>query len=601
MKRKSLPGTIYPLLILVTLPPLILLYIISTIIIMNIVHEQSYNSIREYAYLIRNIIPLEDIEINKDINNFCITTAKETGIRITFMLPDGIVTGDSHKNPGLLENHLFREEMQEALKGSEGFSERDSASLGYKMFYFALPVLSENVICGVIRISLPVDTLSSTIINSIIQISIVTIVVLLGLSLLSFYIARLISKPIITLSDLSDKIASLNFNGLETIEGPSEIYNLSLNLKKTSLILERRFNQAIHQRKELKAIFTALVEAIIVTDKNLITREVNKSAAKLFKIDGISVNRDSLLQVTRNSEINELAELTRAEKNPQKRTILLKERINEPADGFNNQKFTSRDLFLQVNTALIETEEHEPRIILVLYNITQLKTLERIRSDFVANVSHELKTPVTSILGFVETLKDGAIRNTKDTKEFLDIIQSQSQRLDAIISDLLSLSKLESFENTKIDIKNHNLEDIVSSALKICRKRSKEKNTDIQILCSKDLKIRVNPTLFEQALVNLIDNAVKYCPPKSTITVSGESFPDYTLIKITDNGPGIPEKDIPRVFERFYTVNKARSRELGGTGLGLAIVKHIILAHKGEINLNSPADKGTEFIIRLPL
>ena len=337
-----------------------------------------------------------------------------------------------------------------------------------------------------------------------------------------------------------------------------------------------------------------------MTDNKLIIKEVNRSAVKLFKIDDISINRDSVIEVTHNSEINELVKITIAEKNPQKRTILLKEQINEPVDDFDKQKFTSRDLFLQVNTALIETEEHEPRIILVLHDITQIKTLERIRSDFIANVSHELKTPVTSILGFVETLKDGAIDNTKDTMEFLDIIQAQSQRLDAIIRDLLSLSELESFENTKIDMDDHSLDELVSSALKICHKRIIGKNTDIQILFPRDLKIRVNPTLFEQALINLIDNAVKYCPEKSTITIYGETFQDYTLIKITDDGLGIPEKDIPRVFERFYTVNTARSRELGGTGLGLAIVKHIILAHKGEINLNSPVGKGTEFIIRIP-
>ena len=600
MKRRNLLQTIYPFLVLVTLPPVILLFILSAGTVKDIVHDQTYRTIKESAYLIRNIIPEYRIEDTAFITQFCKNAIKGTDFRITVMLPDGVVTGDSHMDPVFLENHLFREEMQEAIYGKEGFAERYSNSLGIGMFYFALPIGNIENISGVIRTSIPIDAVNSILLDSYKKTLVVTLLIIAGILLLSCYIAKLISRPIITLADMTIKFSTLNFNAISVVEGPEEIHALSVNLKKMSTILEQRFNLAIHQRKELKAILSALVEAIIVTDKDLIIKEVNRSAVKLFKIDDISINKDSLVQVTRNSELNELAEITILEKTPQKRTILLKEQINEPSDGFDNQKFTSRDLFLHVNTAIIETEDHDPRIILVLHDITQIKTLERIRSDFVANVSHELKTPITSILGFTETLKSGAINNKKDTIEFLDIIQSQSHRLDAIIKDLLSLSKLESFENTKIDMEYCKLKEIVSSALKICRIRIKEKNTDIQILFPKNLIIRANSALFEQALVNLIDNAVKYCPPKSTITVFGESFPDYTLIKITDNGPGIPEKDIPRVFERFYTVNKTRSHELGGTGLGLAIVKHIILAHKGEINLNSSAGKGTEFIIRIP-
>ncbi len=600
MKRRNLLGTIYPFLALVTLPPLILLSIVSTGTVRDMVHDQTYRTIKGSAYLIRNVIPADKIEDTPFITRFCRNAVEGTYFRITIMLPDGVVTGDSHKDPALLENHLFREEMQEAINVGEGFSERYSESLGIDMFYFALPLKNGENISGVIRASIPFDTVNSILVDSYMEIAAVTLLVIAGISLLSYYIAKRISRPIITLADMAVKFSSLDFNAMSLIEGPEEIHALSVNLKKMSGILEQRFNSAIRQKKELKAVFSALVEAIIVIDGDFIIKEVNMAALHLFKIDAKAVYGSSLIQVTRNSELNELAEKTILGKSSQGKTLLLKEQINIPEDEFENHHFTSRDLYLHVNTSYLETEDGDMRIILVLHDITQIKTLERIRKDFVANVSHELKTPVTSILGFVETLKEGAINNRKDALEFLNIMQAQSQRMDSLISDLLSLSALESFENTEVKMGIHSFPELVSSAVKVCSARIEKKETDVRVVYPDDLTLRVNAILMEQALVNLIDNAVKYCPVKSTVTISGERFTEYTLIRVSDNGPGIPDADMPRVFERFYTVDKARSRELGGTGLGLAIVKHIVLAHKGEISLKSPDGGGSEFIIRIP-
>ncbi len=356
----------------------------------------------------------------------------------------------------------------------------------------------------------------------------------------------------------------------------------------------------IQHEKELEAIFSALVEAIIVTDSSLVIKEINTAALRLFKIEKDNALGSPLSAVTINKGLNDLAAATLQAKEGKKNKLLIKEQIPS-VDEFENQKFTSRELFFQVNTSYLETGENDIRIILALHDITQVETLERIRKDFVANVSHELKTPVTSILGFVETIKNGAIDNRNDTLEFLDIIEAQSQRLDAIIKDLLSLSALESYENTNVETADLLFSDVVSAVLKICRRKIRRKKFNVNVKYPDGFTVRANSLLFEQALVNLIDNSVKYCPSGSTITITGVRFPDYSLIRLSDNGPGIPEKDIPRVFERFYTVDKARSRELGGTGLGLSIVKHIVLAHKGQISLNSSQGKGADFIIRLPL
>lgn len=600
MKRRSFLGTIFPLLTLITIIPLVLLYMLSAGIVQDIVNNQTYKIISESAYMIRNLIPTEKLSDKEFISNFCKTTAKNTDIRITVILPNGVVTGDSHKNYDLLENHLSRPEFQNALSGKKGFSERYSDSLHIKMYYFALPIEKEKEVIGLIRVSLPLDISNSILKSAYIKILLITLLLIGGITFFSYYITKKISRPIINLEDSSKGISSLDFTSLKTIDGPTEIYNLSINLKKMSKTLESKFNSAIRQRKELEAVFSSLIESIIVTDENSIIKDINQAALDLFKFANNPLQEVSLIQLTRNSELNKIAEKTYKKKKSQYQTIVLKEQIQGSADKYENQKFTSRDLYLEVNTSLIQTENHSTRVIMVLHDITQLKTLERIRKDFVANVSHELKTPVTSIMGFVETLQNGALNNKKDSIEFLNIIQSQSRRLDLIIKDLLSLSALESFENTEIQLEEHRLADIVSAAIKICQNSIENKKTNINISFSNDHIVKVNSTLMEQALVNLISNAVKYCPVKSTIRIKGEIFPDYSLIRVSDNGPGIPESDIPRVFERFYTVDKARSRELGGTGLGLAIVKHIILAHKGEIRLVSSTKKGSEFIIRIP-
>ncbi len=600
MKRRSLLGTIYPFLALVALPPLVLLSVVSTATVKDIVHDQTRKTITEATYLLRNILPADRISDVGFMTRFSENAVKGTDFRITIMLPNGVVTGDSHMEPSLLENHLLRKEMQEAVHGEEGFSQRYSKSLKMEMYYFALPLRDGENLSGVLRASIPADTIRSTLRDSYMQIGAVTLFAIAGISLLSYLFAQLISRPIVKLTNMAAKFSTLDFGAISAIEGPDEIHALSKSLRKMSGILEQKFDSAVRRRKELKAVFSALVEAIIVIDGKFVVKEVNTAALRLFKIDESEACGRPFAQVARNSELNELARKTADEKASLAKTLLVKEQISSPNDEFRGGEFTSRDLYLQANTSYMETEDHDIRIILVLHDITQIKTLERIRKDFVANVSHELKTPVTSILGFVETLKEGAINRREDALEFLNIMQAQSQRLDSLIKDLLSLSALESRENTEIEREFHSFPELVSSAVEVCSAEVEKKNADIRVICPSGLKLRVNRILMEQALANLIDNAVKYCPAESTVTISGEGFADYALIRVSDNGPGIPDSDIPRVFERFYTVDKARSRELGGTGLGLAIVKHIVLAHKGEISLKRADGGGSEFVMRIP-
>jgi two-component system phosphate regulon sensor histidine kinase PhoR len=237
----------------------------------------------------------------------------------------------------------------------------------------------------------------------------------------------------------------------------------------------------------------------------------------------------------------------------------------------------------------------------VLNDVTRLRKLENIRRDFVSNVSHEIKTPITAIKGFVETLRDGAVRNHEDAERFLGIIEKHVDRLEAIIEDLLNLSKIEqTTEKEGLNIAESRMYDIIQNALQVCHVAIADREIDVRVSCNDSLSLRVDPTLLEQALVNLLDNAVKYSNDGGTVQISVTEERDDVKVVVQDHGVGISGKHLPRLFERFYRVDKARSRQLGGTGLGLAIVKHIVQAHGGSVSVESTMGEGSTFTLHLP-
>jgi two-component system phosphate regulon sensor histidine kinase PhoR len=233
--------------------------------------------------------------------------------------------------------------------------------------------------------------------------------------------------------------------------------------------------------------------------------------------------------------------------------------------------------------------------------VTRLKTLETIRKDFVATVSHELRTPVTTIKGFLETLREGAIDDPENAERFMNIAIKHTDRLSMIIEDLLSLSRIEEeSEKGKILLEPGALREVIQAVKRECHDAAADKNITLESQCDDSVVARINPTLFEQALVNLVDNALKYSEPGKTVQLNASRSNGDVVVEVRDQGCGIAEEHLPRIFERFYCVDKGRSREIGGTGLGLAIVKHIVIAHGGKISVESTPGKGTTFFIRLP-
>jgi two-component system phosphate regulon sensor histidine kinase PhoR len=271
-------------------------------------------------------------------------------------------------------------------------------------------------------------------------------------------------------------------------------------------------------------------------------------------------------------------------------------------DGEIILRDNGRDRLLQVRGTTLRDPQGKAFGALIVFNdVTRLRRLEQARRDFVANVSHELKTPITSIKGFVETLLDGAIREPDNALNFLQIIARHAERLNEIIDDLLSLSRIEQdSEQGKITLSHDPMKGVLHEAIQVCQERAAAKAIEIDLECPDDLAAEINSPLLSQAVVNLIDNAVKYSPPKRPVHVEAREEMGEVIILVRDHGPGIAPEHLPRLFERFYRVDGGRSRKEGGTGLGLAIVKHIAQAHGGYVTLQSAPGKGSTFLIHLP-
>jgi two-component system phosphate regulon sensor histidine kinase PhoR len=352
--------------------------------------------------------------------------------------------------------------------------------------------------------------------------------------------------------------------------------------------LRERIETVLSQANEQEAVFSSMVEGLLAVDTDERIIRMNRAAAAFFDVDPDEARGRTIQEVIRNPELQKF--VTRA----------LTSR--EPVEGDIILRVNGGERFLQAHGALLLDAESSRRgLVVVLNDVTRLRQLEAVRRDFVANVSHELRTPITSIKGFVETLRDGAIHNREDAEHFLGIIAKQSDRMNSIIADLLTLSRVEQdMEKEKVRFETGRLTEALREAVQVCERKASEKEISIGIECPQDLTARINAALIEQAVVNLIDNAVKNSDPGTRVTVSAGRSDGGTVISVADEGYGIPAKHIPRLFERFYRVDKARSSKLGGTGLGLAIVKHIAQAHGGSVSVESTPGSGSKFTIFLP-
>lgn len=534
-----------------------------------------------------------------------------SGLRITLVGPDGTVIVDSRAQASTMENHASRPEIAAALAGRPGFARRTSATIGRELFYAARPVRSrgDDRVIAVLRIAVDLPVMRARLAPAyawlIAAIMAVGLIAALTAALFSRSVAiplgrlakaaRLVGQTDYSAAGSSSADAALDdLHRAATAKGPDEIRILGSALSTMATELEGRTRSVALAGYERAAILDSLTEAVLAIDGNLRLRHANRSARALFGIpDGAESSRPLLLEVARSPELARLAQECLASGISTESEIAF-----YPARGEHWFQVFATPLGGPPGAAAGEG------LVLVLNDTTRIRRLERVRKDFVANVSHELRTPVQLVKGFAETLRSG-VDDPEKMDRYLGIIERNAARMESLIEDLLILARLEHDGSEKLERRECDLGALVAEAVEAVVRKAEEKGIAIAKDLPEKLSVAVNEGLVVQALVNLLDNAVKYCPPGTAIgiqaRVEAEGPFRRLILSVSDRGPGIPLRHLPRIFERFYRIDAARSREFGGTGLGLAIVRHIALAHGGEVAVESWEGEGTRFTLTLPV
>jgi len=553
----------------------------------NLTAEVRENLLNE-ARLVRVLSAGEVADMERDAPALARTAGKEIKARVSIISGTGVVVVDSELTDAelhRLENHAGRPEFRQALESGTGVSTRYSSTLGTNMLYVALPFQTQRLESGVIRLALPLSRIESAMssLKTILGASLL-LAVLCSL-FLSYILSSITSRPLRNMAAAASLIGRGDFSSRIRVASRDEIGELAAVMNEMAGKIEEQLERISAERNRLNTILRGMGEGVIVTDDSGVVTLANPAFRSLFS-PCEDIEGKSLIEITRQpSMINALKKV-----------------------------LDTREEMLEEMEILIPEEKHllthwvplvEERTLLgavaVFHDITDLKMLEKIRKDFVANVSHELRTPVSVIKGYAETLlSEGRTLPPEKTTSFIEIIHSHAERLANLISDLLTLSRIESGVMTLEPVPAH-LDPAVNRAVRLLEQKGRTKG--LTVIVSETLKdipqVIVDPGKLEQVLINLLDNAIKFTPEGGTITVSATDLGPQVRIDVSDTGIGIASYAIPRIFERFYRVDTARSRDMGGTGLGLSIVKHIVQAHGGAVSVESAPGKGSTFSFTL--
>ncbi|MBH0203025.1 MAG: HAMP domain-containing protein [Nitrospira sp.] len=530
-------------------------------------------------------------------------TARDLGnrvsARVTLVAADGTVLADSAVRDADLpavENHTSRPEIQQALSTGHGADIRPSHTTGERTMYRALLLhQAQNAAPIVVRVGLPMVIVDREIAELKQHLFLALGVAFLVALTLSIWLAHSITKPLSDIVAAARQLSSGHLAVPIRTTAQDEVSLLATTLNDMANQLHAKIDELSEDRAQLLAVLTSMVEGVMVLDYRGHVLQINPALEGMFGISRVEARGRPCAELFRQQQLNDLV------------TTILRSRV--PHEDEIVLPLTGRCLQIEASPAGGERES-EACIVLVFHDITELRRLEKIRKDFVANVSHELRTPLTSIKGYVEALLDGAKDDPAVSAKFLEIILKQSDRLNLIIEDLLELSKIES---GRVSLKEEPLElrSIVDRTLSMIKPIADKKRHRLVTSIDPALPpVAGDEGRLVQVLTNLLDNAVKYTPEGGTISVGAKPAPSVGNaeppaqaidLSVADTGIGIPEEDRPRVFERFYRVDKARSRELGGTGLGLAIVKHIVEGHGGQVWVEANHPQGSRFVVRLPL
>jgi len=590
MFKKTLHRQLYLSYLLITLLSLGAIGGYTVSALHNFYYEQTSTDLESRARLIRHQASHHFASANiLELKRLAETLGQPGALRVTFIFPDGTVAGDSDENPTHMDNHSDRPEVVEALAGKTGSSVRYSTTVKANLMYATLPINSGDQLVGVVRLSVPLTVIDEALKGMLWKIVLAGLLIALVATPVSLYISRRISQPLSEMKDNAERFASGKLDSRIRVEGPEDVLRLAEALNAMAAQLNDRIHTVTAQRNEQEAILSSMVEGVIAVDSNQNILSLNRAAARLLDISSELASGQPVAMVMRNKQLQEFVN----------KTLTSSETVEQDIEFHRGER---GQVLKVMGTALRDVNQSSIGAVVVLNDVTRLKRLENMRRDFVANVSHELKTPITSIKGFVETLLGGALDNPDDSKRFLEIVAGQADRLNAIIDDLLSLSQLEQdSEKAAIVIEERELKPVLEMAIQVCAPKASEKTVHVGLNCLENITARINPQLFEQAVINLVDNAIKYSLPSTQVRVEVSVDNIELTVSVSDEGRGIEKDHFPRLFERFYRVDSDRSREMGGTGLGLAIVKHIAQVHGGRVSVDSSVGKGSTFRIHLPL
>jgi two-component system phosphate regulon sensor histidine kinase PhoR len=588
MRRRRLLWQIFPSYLLITLLSLLAVTWYSSKSLRAFYYKRKQADLEARAYLVQKQFSKRSVLADENaVDQLCKELGKESSTRITVILPSGRVIGDTDKDPADMENHADRPEIKEALVGRVGTLTRPSPTLQTDMKYVAVPLTDNGKIIGVVRTSFALASIDRALRAIRIKIAFGGLAIAGLAAVISWAVSRGISRPLEDLQSGAERFAHGELSRRLPIPPSKEIGGLAEAMNEMAAQLDEKIRTVVQQRNEREAVLSSMVEGVLAVDRDEHVITVNQAAARLLGINPAEASGRSIQEVVRNADLQQFVERALSSADPVEGEITLR--------GHGER-------FLQAHgTVLRDGQGREIGALVVLNDVTRLRRLENVRREFVANVSHEIRTPITSIKGFVETLLDGAMWHPPDAERFLGIVAKQVDRLNAIVTDLLTLSRIEQqAEEAMIPLENGPTCEALEAAIQVCELKATAKDISIELACRKDLLAMINAPLLEQAVVNLVDNAIKYSDPGSTIQVEAAETDSEVAIAVRDQGCGIAKEHQPRLFERFYRVDKARSRELGGTGLGLAIVKHIALAHGGQVSVESTLGQGSTFTIHLP-
>ncbi|WP_051258505.1 two-component system histidine kinase PnpS [Atopococcus tabaci] len=515
-------------------------------------------------------------------------TADAVNERVTLIDLEGNVVFDSHADSSTLDNHGNRPEVSAVLnQGEVGRDVRTSATTGKQLYYVAQPLFSEvGTRVGVLRLSKPIDEMEEVISQVQRYLLLFVFVSLLLAVLFTAYWTRELSRPISEIGRVAQRLSNQQYDARYTDRSYEEIDALGQAVNELADNLESQMQEITQNDEQMRELINHLIIGVMLLDNDRNVQIVNPAMSEILEMDLYAGVGRPYVEVIKSYGITTLIEDAYRTHQTQNDEISLFEVDNKVLDA---------------NVVPIAGDHPgEVNFIVLLYDITEIRRLEKVRTDFVANASHELRTPVTALKGFTETLLDGAMEDKEILVEFLTIMHKESIRLDSMVRDILQLSKLE-HRTVQMEIETISIREIVEATFQIVRQKAESKEISLEIEEKTPVEIEGDENLLKQILLNLINNAVTYTPEKGYVKVALGVEGDEAVIHVEDNGIGIPEDEQSRVFERFYRVDKARSRNAGGTGLGLSIVKYLVENFNGSISLDSKIGLGTTFTVHLPL